>query len=78
MVQNKLISLRVDEEALKKCELFCIHRPYWRKASVLAQIIYVVFTCMDDEAIDALISKLPSQLVNYRMTYERKPYDETI
>ena len=44
----KLVSARIDPDALEKIEKFIVHHPYWTKNAVINGIITAVMTKFDE------------------------------
>lgn len=77
----KLISCRLDQDALKVIDKFCIHHPYWKKNAVINNILRTVTRDFDDSQIYDMVRRdmFKQQIVKaeYEITSDliRKPRD---
>lgn len=56
MEAKKLISVRIDQETLELIDKFLKHRKYYKRSAVMANLLYAVMKCSDDETLWAMIS----------------------
>lgn len=57
----KLVSARLDPDALDKIEKFLVHHPYWTKNGVINGIITAVMTKFDERDIYDMVRTNPFQ-----------------
>lgn len=51
MANKQLLSVRLDPETLNQIESFRAHRTYWKRNTVISQILNAVFDNFDEKAI---------------------------
>lgn len=51
MENKKLISARLSPQTLAKIDSFVTNRTYWKRNTVISNVLDVVFECFDEKAI---------------------------
>lgn len=51
MENKKLLSARLDPQTLEKVETFSRKHPYWKRNTVISNVLDAVFDCFDEKAI---------------------------
>lgn len=51
MEAKKLISVRIDQETLDLIDKFLKHRSYYTRSAVMANLLYAVMKCSDNETL---------------------------
>lgn len=51
MENKKLLSTRVDPQTLEKIEKFQSRHTYWKRNTVISNVLDAVFDCFDEKAI---------------------------
>lgn len=55
MERQKLISMRVKNELLKKIDEYCAARPYLSRSSFINRVLNAVVTCSDEETLQNIV-----------------------
>lgn len=64
MENKKLLSARLDPQTLAKIEAFTKRHYYWKRNTVISNVLDAVFDCFDDRAI--------YDMVRYTRHYHRE------
>lgn len=56
MEAKQLISVRMDKETLNLIDRFLEHRSYWSRSAVMANVLFAVMKCADDETLWTMMS----------------------
>lgn len=56
MEAKKLISVRIDQETLDLIDKFLKHRSYYTRSAVMANLLYAVMKCSDDETLWSMVT----------------------
>lgn len=65
----KLVSARIDPDALDKIEKFIVHHPYWTKNGVINGIITAVMSKFDERDIYDMVRTNPFHKENITAVY---------
>ena len=56
MEAKKLISVRINQETLDLIDQFTNHRSYYTRSAVMANLLYAVMKCSDNETLWSMVS----------------------
>lgn len=78
MADTKLMSIRVNNDTLKKIEDFKKNHSYWKTSSIMNGVLDAVFNNFDDKQIYAMLREWDWKKcitnVEFDITKELKPY----
>lgn len=72
MENLKLISLRVDTQVVDSAADFVASRPYWKKSSVMANLLLLVFKCASQATLHKMVSSIGKDLSQYEILFVKK------
>lgn len=56
MENLKLLSVRLDPEALRAIEQLTVHHPYWKRNAIINQLLSTLLRCAGNQTIWTMLS----------------------
>lgn len=69
MERQKLISMRVENELLKKIDEYCAARTYLTRSSFINRVLNAVVSCSDQETLQNILETFDPYSAGYHIRF---------
>lgn len=69
MEKQKLISMRVEKELLKKIDEYCAARNYLSRSSFINRVLNAVVTCSDEDTLQNILETFEPYSAGYHVRF---------